>query len=143
MISCRRNAMRHVLDVSVVLETTRLAFQGEMAFPQVVAALAKIGVERYEADLTALEKWHYSACGDVVCDALPLAEAPETAEAWSVEGIREAIGASQRGEIGYPAFLRRILAAGCVGYWVFITGRRAMYLGRRGEVHVELFPQQA
>ncbi|HVX83821.1 MAG TPA: DUF1398 family protein [Phycisphaerae bacterium] len=134
--------MRHVLDVAVILESTRLAFEGRMAFPEVVAALSKIGVERYEADLTSLTKTHYSACGDAVSDSLPLADAPEAAEPWSEEGVKAAIRAAQQGEIPYPEFLRRILAAGCAGYWVFITGRRAMYLGRRGEVHVELFPQQ-
>ncbi|HVS71616.1 MAG TPA: DUF1398 domain-containing protein [Phycisphaerae bacterium] len=134
--------MRHVLDVSVILESTRLAFEGRMPFPQVVAALAKSGVERYQADLTRLIKTHYSACGHAVSDSLPLVDAPEPAEAWSEEGVKAAIRAAQQGEIQYPEFLRRILAAGCVAYWVFIAGRQAMYLGRRGEVHVELFPRQ-
>jgi len=32
------------------------------------------------------------------------------------------------------------MAAGCVGYFVQIAGRRALYFGRNGESHVELFP---
>jgi hypothetical protein len=31
-------------------------------------------------------------------------------------------------------------AAGCVGYFVQIAGRRTLYFGRNGETHVELFP---
>jgi hypothetical protein len=27
-----------------------------------------------------------------------------------------------------------------VAYWVFLTGQRAVYLGRKGEIHVEVFP---
>jgi uncharacterized protein YbcV (DUF1398 family) len=30
--------------------------------------------------------------------------------------------------------------AGCVGYTVWIAGRHVAYVGRRGEVHVERFP---
>ncbi len=32
------------------------------------------------------------------------------------------------------------MAAGCVGYFVQITGRRVIYFGRSGESHVEQFP---
>jgi hypothetical protein len=31
------------------------------------------------------------------------------------------------------------MAAGCVGYFVQIAGRRAIYFGRNGEFHVEQF----
>ena len=32
------------------------------------------------------------------------------------------------------------MAAGCVGYFVQIAGRRVLYFGRRGEIYTELFP---
>ena len=47
---------------------------------------------------------------------------------------------SQRGEHTYVDFLRKTMAAGCVGYCVHIRGRRALYFGRDGDVHVERFP---
>jgi uncharacterized protein YbcV (DUF1398 family) len=47
---------------------------------------------------------------------------------------------SQRNEHTYLDFIRKTMAAGCVGYFVQITGRRAIYFGRNGESHVELFP---
>ena len=52
-----------------------------------------------------------------------------------------AVKAIQRSEIGYAEFLRRIMAAGCSHYEVFIAGRKAMYFGRDGEFYTEPFPQ--
>jgi hypothetical protein len=34
-----------------------------------------------------------------------------------------------------------VMAAGCAGYQVSFTGRRAVYYGTTAEVHVEHFPQ--
>ena len=128
------------LDISVLLESSRLNFAGEMTFPQTVAALSEIGVERYGADLARLEKTHYAAGGESATVPLPLSDAPEISPQWSADAIAAAIRSSQRREIEYPQFLRQIMAAGCAAYWVFLAGRRAVYFGRHGDVHVEHFP---
>ena len=54
----------------------------------------------------------------------------------------QAIGVrgARSGVAKYPEFPQRTLAAGCVGYIVWIAGRHVQYFGRRGEVHVEHFP---
>jgi uncharacterized protein YbcV (DUF1398 family) len=132
--------MGRYLDVSVILEANRLAFADQMTFPQSVAALKKIGVERYVADLVRLEKTHYSACGDSVSEPLPLSDVPAIAEAFSADRVVAALQAIQQRQSAYPQFLRQIMEAGCVLYWVFLDGRKALYLGRRGEFHVENFP---
>ena len=62
------------------------------------------------------------------------------AETFSAAQVEAGVRASQRGEIVYPEFTRRALAAGCVGYFVQITGKCVQYFGRRGEVHTEWFP---
>ena len=132
--------MAHVLDVPVILEANRLAFADEMSFPQCVAALQQIGVERYAADLVQLEKTHYSAGGDSVTEPLPLRDVPPIAYAFSADAVVAALRSIQQRQLDYPQVLRRIMTAGCVRYWVFLEGRRAVYLGRRGEFHVENFP---
>ncbi len=134
--------MNHRLNVSVILETTRLAFADQMPFPASVAELQKIGVERYTADLVRLEKIHYEAGGDSVVEPLPLTNAPEVADGFSAEAIIEALRAIQAGRTDYPQFLRQIMAAGCVQYAVYLSGRKAIYSGRRGEHYVENFPRQ-
>jgi len=62
------------------------------------------------------------------------------AEGFSKSGIVAAIRAAQRDEIRYPEFMRPASAAGVVGYWAFLTGKRVIYFGRKGEFHVEEFP---
>lgn len=40
----------------------------------------------------------------------------------------------------YPEFKRATMAAGCVGYVVWMAGSHVDYFGRKGETHVERFP---
>jgi hypothetical protein len=30
--------------------------------------------------------------------------------------------------------------AGVIVYWAFLTGRKVIYIGRKGELHIEEFP---
>ena len=112
---------------------------GSMNFPQVVARLAAVHVERYHADLVRAEKTYYLPDGNsrtLSCHAL---EAPP-ATPFSAASIEAAIRTVQTGAIDYREFCRRIAAAGCVFYLVSLAGKRAVYYGRSGEAHVEMFP---
>lgn len=124
---------------SVVVACTRDSDAGTSRFPEIVARLAAAGVERYHADLVRAEKTYYLPNGDseVVPDAA-LHVAP--ALAFTAAGVDAAVRASQAGSIDYREFCRRIAAAGCTGYFVSLSGRRALYYGRTGETHVEPFP---
>ena len=132
--------MAHKLNVAVILEATRPAFANQMTFPQSLAELTRIGVEWYSADLARLEKTHYNAAGDSVTDPLPLADPPNIAEEFSADGVVAALRSIQQGKTDYAQFLRQIMSAGCAVYWVFLKGRKAIYIGRRGDFHVENFP---
>lgn len=123
-----------------IRECARLSFAGEITFPEVVRRLAAEGVERYHADLVGLETSYYDATELLEKKELPLEGAPPVAERFSEEGVHRALAAVQGGEIDYPEFLRRILAAGTVAYTVFFPGRRVLYAGRDGGFHVEPFP---
>ena len=61
-------------------------------------------------------------------------------EAFDTNALRSAIAGAQRGAVMYPQFKRLSMAAGCIGYTVWITGRHVTYYGRHGETHVERFP---
>jgi len=37
--------------------------------------------------------------------------------------------------------VERSAAAGVIAYWVFLTGKKVVYFGRKGEVHTEEFPK--
>ena len=125
---------------AIVTECTRASDANSMTFPQVVAKLMAAGVERYHADLARAEKTFYMPDGaSYVTPGKPVAAIP--AGAFSAGDVAAAVKAIQRREIDYAEFCRRIVAAGCVEYTVSLAGRRAIYSGRTGEAHVEMFPQ--
>lgn len=123
-------------------ECTKASDAERMSFPQVVGMLREAGVERYYADLMRHEKTYYTADGaSLVTSAKPVAM--PVAVPFSPDGVEAAVRAVQAGQIKYGAFCARIAAAGCASYLVSLAGARAVYYGRTGEAHVELFPGAA
>jgi uncharacterized protein YbcV (DUF1398 family) len=53
---------------------------------------------------------------------------------------RKPLCAQSGRRIDYHAFCERIAAGGCVGYFVSLAGRRALYYGRTGDTYIEPFP---
>jgi len=120
-------------------ECTAGSDEQRISFPDVLAKLAAVGMERYRADLVRSEKIYYTADGrSYVTPAKPVKTAPVAA--FSAAGVDAAVRASQSGAIKYNEFCERIAAAGCVDYIVSLVGRQAVYYGRGGEAHVEPFP---
>lgn len=125
--------------IEVMQECTDASDQERVTFPEVVRKLAQAGVERYHADLLRAEKIYYLPSGESHrVQALDVQTNPATA--FTASGVEAAIRAIQLQTIQYREFCNRIARAGCVGYMVSLAGRRAVYYGRTGESHVELFP---
>ncbi len=125
----------HVKDV--VREMTRASEEERIGFPDVVQALMAAGVERYHADLLAGTKTYYMPDGSF---EITHGRSIDAANDFRGDIVQEAVHAIQHGEIGYRAFRERIAGAGCVGYFVSLAGRRAVYYGRTLAAHVEWFP---
>jgi uncharacterized protein YbcV (DUF1398 family) len=125
----------HVKDV--VREMTRASDEERISFPDVVQALMQAGVERYHGDLLAGTKTWYMPDGSF---EITHGHAIHAAMDFRDDIVQQAVHAIQQGEIGYRAFCARIAAAGCVGYFVSLAGRRAVYYGRTLAAHVEWFP---
>jgi uncharacterized protein YbcV (DUF1398 family) len=132
----------HQETVAAMHECARLSDQGKISFPEVVRKLTQAGVERYHTDLCSDEHVYYMPSGETHVESMDWVKQPIAME-FSDEGVDAAVRAIQRGEIVYMEFLRRIMAAGCVGYFVLLAGRQAQYFGRKGEIHVEKFPAPA
>jgi uncharacterized protein YbcV (DUF1398 family) len=117
-----------------------LSLAGKIEFPEVISKLVAAGVERYHADYSRQEVTYYwpSGASHIVPAQHEVHEVGRQFDAASVEG---AVRQSQRGEHTYREFVRKTMAAGCVGYFVQLSGRRVLYLGRDGDCHVEHFPQ--
>jgi len=114
---------------------------GKLRFPEIVMALTEASVESYSADLVRGEKTYYTPDGDTHTVKSTLPHSP-IANDFSGAGIIAAIRGARADTIRYPEFVRQARAAGIVAYWVFLTGRRAVYLGRMGEIHIEEFPSR-
>jgi uncharacterized protein YbcV (DUF1398 family) len=124
---------------AVMTECSKRSDENSMTFPEVVATLMGVGVERYHADLSRSEKTFYMPGGEsFVTPSAPVGA--EAAREFSAESVSAAVRAIQQRQIDYAEFCRRIARAGCVGYVVSLTGRRAVYCGRTGENYVEMFP---
>jgi uncharacterized protein YbcV (DUF1398 family) len=126
----------HVKDV--VGEMSKASDEKRITFPAVVKALMEVGIERYHADLVAGRKTYYLPDGDF--EEVQVHPVGGAAREFSAEGVEKAVRSIQREEIRYREFCRLIADAGCVGYFVSLAGRRAVYYGRTADAHIGWFP---
>lgn len=128
--------------IEVVETCTKGSDAGQMTFGEVVGKLIAAGVERYHADLRRADKIYHMPDGTshlTQCAAVVTMPANQ----FDADGIASAIRAIQGRTITYAEFCERIAAAGCVGYLVSLTGRRAVYYSRTADCYVEPFPSVA
>ena len=125
--------------IATIERCAQASKDGTAHFGAIVQALTGAGVEAYFADYRANATTYYLPSGETHAVALAPPATP-IASAFDTMGIQAAIRGAQRGEVMYPEFLTLSRAAGCVGYMVWIAGRHVNYFGRKGEVHVERFP---
>lgn len=123
----------------IITSTFQDSSQGRIHFGQVIGLLASVEVESYHVDYRSGRATYFLPDGQTVDLAF---ERPEhgIAEAFDGDKVREAILGAQQGKVMYPTFKKLSQQAGCVGYTVWISGRQVTYFGRRGEMHVERFP---
>lgn len=129
------------MDTSIkqlVNELTMASEEERIVFPEVVRQLMEAGVERYHVDLVLGSRVYYLPDG--ASATVETGHGYLAAMEFSAAGVEQAVRAVQRQEIKYLEFCRRIADAGCVGYFVSIAGRRAVYYGRSIDTHVEWFP---
>ncbi|MDE2344626.1 MAG: DUF1398 family protein [Betaproteobacteria bacterium] len=130
--------MDHVIE-SAIRETLNASNEGRIHFGQVVGNLVSAGVESYAVDYRTGRVTYYMPWDETLTFEQELPKNKIAAE-FSAHGIRQAILGAQRGEVMYPQFKQLSQAAGCIGYTVWITGRHVTYYGRKGETHIERFP---
>ncbi|MFZ6734432.1 DUF1398 family protein [Undibacterium sp. Ji42W] len=116
------------------------SYAGKLTFGDVVDSLMEVGVESYFADYRTGNTSYYLADGSVHVVALGKKD-HAIPNAFDDPALVAAIRGAQCDEVRYPEFIRLSMAAGCVGYIVWMVGRHVSYFGRAGEVHVEHFPQ--
>jgi uncharacterized protein YbcV (DUF1398 family) len=125
--------------VEVMHEVATRSDEGTITFPEAVRSLVAAGVERYHTDLCRAEHVYYMPSGESHVEKMP-AIAWKPAFEFSDTAVNDAVKTIQRGEILYMEFVRRVMEAGCVGWWVLLDGHQTEYFGRKGEIHIERFP---
>ncbi len=112
-----------------------------LTFPQVVGALMQEGFEGYAIDFRRGTATYYLPDGGSVELPTRKIDVP-IAATFDAVPIQAAIKEAQQPVPGYTdrGFCKKIAAAGCAGYIVSFSGRRALYIGRTAETHVEHFP---
>jgi uncharacterized protein YbcV (DUF1398 family) len=128
------------MNTEIIKEACEQSITTSLPFPEVVKRLAEAGVESYYADLNQLQKIYYAPCGESFTAHLKTQPLGIVAEQFDAVTVKETIRDIQQRKISYVEFLRRIVAAGTFAYTVHIRGRRAIYMGRTGDFHVEHFP---
>lgn len=129
----------HTATNTLIHATFEASEAGRIHFGQLVGQLIEAGVESYDVDYRAHRATCHRTDDGTVTVELGMPDLP-IAQGFVGDGVRAAIRGAQRGEVMYPAFKRLTMQAGCVGYSVWIAGRHVVYHGRRGETHIERFP---
>lgn len=130
------------LQLEAVAESCMKAAEANtMSFPQIVGKLMEAGFESYAVDFRRTTATYYLPDGDSVALETHRIDSA-IADQLDATKLSAAIREAQQFVPGYTykGFCAKAKAAGCAGYVVSFSGRRAVYFGRTGETHVEHFP---
>lgn len=121
----------------------KAAEQNSMSFPQIVGQLMDAGFESYAIDFRRATATYYLPDGESIELPAHRVGAP-IAPVFDTAGMQAAIRDAQQQVTGYTysGFCEKAVLAGCAGYIVSFSGRRALYIGRTAQTHVEDFPDQ-
>jgi uncharacterized protein YbcV (DUF1398 family) len=131
-----------MIDILKTIEMHKVMTEtqtGKLVFPEVVRRLIEVGVESYFVDLATRHETFYMADGQTHAEPMTLS-LEAVADEFSPSDIVTAIRGAQADTIRYPEFMKRASAGGVIAYWAFLAGRKVIYFGRRGEMHIEEFP---
>lgn len=127
--------------IAIARECLEAAHTGSMNFPAIIGRLVAAGFEGYLVDYRCGTQSYYLPDGDAV--TLPLPHSAGTiAPTFDAASVERLIRWAQADgpDYSYPAFCEQVKQAGCAGYLVSFLGRRVVYYGRTGDMHVEHFP---
>jgi uncharacterized protein YbcV (DUF1398 family) len=114
-----------------------------MTFPEIVGTLMDAGFEGYAIDYRRATATYYLPSGESIELAAQPVSTP-VAPTFDTASMQAAIKEAQQHVPGYTykGFSEKAVLAGCASYIVSFSGRRALYIGRNAETHVERFPDQ-
>lgn len=129
------------MNTQVMHDALQGSSEGKLTFPEVIGMLVGAGVESYCVDFVSRMDTFYMPDGRTHVERVTLPGAPIAAE-FAGADVKATIRDAQADRIRYPEIVNRLRDAGVAGYRVFLTGRKVIYFGRKGELHIEEFPRQ-
>jgi hypothetical protein len=128
--------------LAIAKQCLAAAYDGSRSFPEIVGALIDAQFEGYLVDYRAGVQTCYGPAGEHAVLAMPHLSGAVAAD-FDAEAVAALVRWAQANEADYnfAAFCERVTASGCAGYLVSFGGRRVIYFGRSGELHVEHFPR--
>src|SRR5262245_34807009 len=107
------------------------AEHNSMTFPEIIGALLDGGFEGYAVDSRRATATYYLPSGESI-ELATHGSDPAVSETFDPAALKAAIREAQTLGPGYTykGFCAKAKAAGCAGYMVSFTGRRALYFGR-------------
>ncbi len=129
-------------SIQIAEASLRGAEDNTVTFPEIVGRLMQDGFESYSIDYRRAKAIYYRPDGDSVELPTHRIDTP-VAEKFDAPAIQAAIREAQQLVPGYTysGFCKKVMRAGCAGYLVSFTGRRAVYYGRTAALHIEHFPE--
>ena len=130
--------------IAVLHECSERSVAGNITFPEVVGKLMEVGIESYHADLYRCEKTYYAANGDSHMESESgldpkIFNAGAVARSLDPNCVKQCCARSSIRK-SLSAISPRIESAGVANYWVYLAGKRAVYVARNGDEYVEWFP---
>ena len=116
-----------------------------LPFPEAASALLALGVSRYHINYTTNTGTTYLPDAQTSTTFVDVADIPANAAKlgqWNKHALVSAIRYAQSAppDYTYEEFERRCIEAGVVEYHAYLEGKRVVYLGAMGDLHVEWFP---
>jgi uncharacterized protein YbcV (DUF1398 family) len=127
------------MNHAVVLDLISKALARQITFPEILASLAKEGVESYHVDFLRNEFRYYATSGESLATGAALEHGGVAAQ-FSAERLERINQKVQAGQAAYPDFVKEGTAAGCAYYIVYLSGKKVRYFGRDGGEYVQQFP---
>jgi uncharacterized protein YbcV (DUF1398 family) len=140
--SLQMDRVMHAQQAALARKCLKGAEHDSMTFPEIIRALTDGGFEGYTVDFHRATVTYYLPTGESI--ELATHESDLTvSETFDPDALKAVIREAQTLAPGYTyaGFCSKARVAGCAGYMVSFTGRRALYFGRTAETYVEHFPQ--
>jgi uncharacterized protein YbcV (DUF1398 family) len=127
------------MNEPLVRELIEKALLRKLTFSEIIATLAKEGIESYHVDFLRNECRCYARNGESFVTGVAFDHAGVASD-FSIEALEAINKRVQSGLASYPDFVREGAAAGCAYYVVYVNGKKVRYFARDGGEHIQNVP---